>query len=268
MVLQIDSAITFSTWLCCYQSYPSLSALVQMLWMCYKVPPRCPKRGGLMDTSYTDWMRYFHKLVQVIFLVHALCCHITTIWMNAAPQIWLSLIAGTGDISFYPWLFCNKLMGCWPARPASASCTRALCDAAKIPFHLHVVMLTILVRMWVWYCSIGLWLWGVFQPNQEKKCLRRHFTLLFIYSYLFLSFPLIPFKSIQHWTLLKANWLFNCIFHSYPKCIVFIVYLMWLLQVEACLWSAVYTLLQYTNQSINQSNCICIAHIHKPQFVS
>ena len=26
-------------------------------------------------------------------------------------------------------------------------------------------------QIWVWYCSIGLWLWGVFQPNQEKKCL-------------------------------------------------------------------------------------------------
>ena len=26
--------------------------------------------------------------------------------------------------------------------------------------------------------------------------------------------------------------------------------------------------LQSINQSINQSNCICIAHIHKPQFVS
>ena len=25
--------------------------------------------------------------------------------------------------------------------------------------------------MWVWDCSIGLWLWGVFQPNQEIKCL-------------------------------------------------------------------------------------------------
>ena len=29
----------------------------------------------------------------------------------------------------------------------------------------------ILVRMWVRYCSIGLWLQGVFQPNQERKCL-------------------------------------------------------------------------------------------------
>ena len=25
--------------------------------------------------------------------------------------------------------------------------------------------------MWVWDRSIGLWLWGVFQPNQEIKCL-------------------------------------------------------------------------------------------------
>ena len=28
-----------------------------------------------------------------------------------------------------------------------------------------------LVRIWVWDRSIGLWLWGVFQPNQGKKCL-------------------------------------------------------------------------------------------------
>ena len=41
---------------------------------------------------------------------------------------------------------------------------------------LTVVILSILVRMWVWDRSIGLWLWGVFQPNQQIKCLFAQFV--------------------------------------------------------------------------------------------
>ena len=33
-----------------------------------------------------------------------------------------------------------------------------------------VVILIILVRIWVWYRSVGLWVWGMFQPNPKKKC--------------------------------------------------------------------------------------------------
>ena len=69
MVLQIDLAITFSTWLCGYQYYPSPSALVQMLWMCYKVPPGwyrghagvttwLEEPGHQGDSSHLVWLQY------------------------------------------------------------------------------------------------------------------------------------------------------------------------------------------------------------------
>ena len=57
------------------------------------------------------------------------------------------------------WTKCSALFNCLQSWP-----------------NLYIVLAwrrhtQILVRIWVWYCSIGLWLRGVFQPNQERKCL-------------------------------------------------------------------------------------------------